>query len=358
MRAAALATAVLQAATAVLLSGHHPGHLVEHSVYLMGTRATARVWAADRQDGLSRIDAAIEALAGTERELSTWIPDSQLSALNRHPVDVPWSAAPSLCALLGAVAHWQQETDGAFDPAVGALLDAWDVHGEGRVPSARELDAARDASGFRHLDLDLSGCTVTRRRAVRLDPGAFGKGEALDRAARVLRGRPWMLDLGGQVSVEGAMPGEHGWRVAIAHPSDRSRAALDIMMQGGSLSTSGGSERDRFAAGRRISHHLDPRTGEPASFVGSVSVWHPSGLVADVLSTALYVMGPAEGLPWAEARGLAACYLQMDATGRVTPAITAAFRLLLAEPGTKDWARTKVQGRPRTKEGPRTENED
>jgi thiamine biosynthesis lipoprotein len=102
-------------------------------------------------------------------------------------------------------------------------------------------------------------------------------------------------------------------------------------MRGGSLSTSGGSERDRFAAGRRISHHLDPRTGEPAAFIGSVSVWHPSAFVADVLSTALFVMGPEKGLSWAEARGLAACDLQMDAAGRVTPTMTAAFRPLLNE---------------------------
>ena len=311
--------------------GRQAGMLLEHSVYLMGTRATARVWAADRQDGLSRIDAAIEVLTGTERELSTWMPDSQLSELNRQPLNVPWHASAPLCTLLLAVADWHRTTNGTFDPAIGALLDAWDVHGEGRVPSASELAAARDASGFRHLDLDPSGCMVTRRRPVRLDPGAFGKGEALDRAARVLAGRPWMLDLGGQVSVEGAMPGENGWRVAIAHPHDRSRAVLDIMMKSGSLSTSGGSERDRFAAGRRISHHLDPRTGEPASFGGSVSVLHPSGFVADVLSTALYVMGPEKGLRWAEARGLAACYLEADAAGRVSPAMTAAFRPLVNE---------------------------
>jgi len=344
MRATAFAAAVVLAGGAQLghpaiaaarrtpetsSSDRHAGMLLEHSVYLMGTRATARVWTADRQDGLSRIDTAIEALAGTERELSTWMPDSQISVLNRQPLDVPWRADAPLCALLFAVADWHRATNGTFDPAIGALLDAWDVHGDGRVPSAGELIVARDASGFRYLDLDPSGCTVTRRRAVRIDPGAFGKGEALDRAARVLAGRPWMLDLGGQVSVEGALPGEGGWRAAIAHPHDRSHAVLDITMHAGSLSTSGGSERDRFAAGRRISHHLDPRTGDPASFVGSVSVWHPSGFVADVLSTALFVMGPEEGLSWAEARGFAACYLQVDAAGRVRSSMTAAFRPLL-----------------------------
>lgn len=314
-------------AAAVLLAGEP--QLVERSLYLMGTRATVRVWSESRAEGLALVDSAIRELELTERLLSTWIPDTPLAALNRQPLNTPSHLDASLCALLDAVARWQQETNGAFDPAIGALLGAWDVHGEGRVPSRHELDEARGASGFRHLDLDPAGCTATRRRAVRVDPGAFGKGEALDRAARVLGERPWMLDLGGQVSVEGELPGEDGWRVDIAHPHDRSRAVLAITMRSGSLSTSGGSERDRFVAGRRISHHLDPRTGEPASFIGSVSVWHPSGFVADVLSTALFVMGPEQGLPWAEARGFAACYIRVDTDGRVTSTMTAAFRPLL-----------------------------
>ena len=62
------------------------------------------------------------------------------------------------------------------------------------------------------------------------------------------------------------------------------------------------------------------------TFGGSVTVWHRRALVADILSTALFVMGPDEGLRWAEARGLAACYLVPDRHREVSMRATTAFR--------------------------------
>jgi thiamine biosynthesis lipoprotein len=118
--------------------------------------------------------------------------------------------------------------------------------------------------------------------------------------------------------------------VAIAHPRVRDRSVLELTIRSGSVSTSGGSERDLRVDGQRVAHILDPRTGRPATFDGSVTVWHASGLAADILSTALYVMGPDEGLAWAEARGLSACFLINDSGGEGTSRMTAAFRPLLA----------------------------
>jgi thiamine biosynthesis lipoprotein len=108
------------------------------------------------------------------------------------------------------------------------------------------------------------------------------------------------------------MPGGERWTLDLAHPIERQRSVARLEMRRGSLSTSGGSERDLHVNGRRIGHHLDPRTGWPASFEGSVAVWHERGLVADMLSTALYVMGPDEGLQWGARRRLAAAYLVPD----------------------------------------------
>jgi thiamine biosynthesis lipoprotein len=228
--------------------------------------------------------------------------------------------------LFTALSEWQALSGGAFDPSIGRLIQAWDVHGEGRIPSTEALARARASSGFRHLDFDAVQCTVTRRADVVIDVGAFGKGEALDRLEQQLDDRPWMVDFGGQVSVHGVPPGQGGWPVSIAHPLDRQRAYVEVILRTGSLSTSGGSERDLVVDGRRISHHLDPRTGGPAAFNGSVTVWHRRALIADILSTALFVMGPDDGLRWAESRGIAACYLVPDGHGEISIRATAAFR--------------------------------
>jgi thiamine biosynthesis lipoprotein len=78
-------------------------------------------------------------------------------------------------------------------------------------------------------------------------------------------------------------------------------------------------------SGTRVGHILDPRTGAPAPFKGSVTVWHRSALAADALSTALYVMGPKEGARWADARGISALFLLPDDAG-VKAYPTAAWR--------------------------------
>jgi len=301
---------------------------VSRDVYLMGTRAQLSAYAATRDAGLARLESALAALEETEDELSTWRESSDISALNRQPVGEPWIATPRLCRMFADVWEWHRATGRAFDPAIGRLLAAWDVHGKGAVPAPDAHARALASSGMALVAFDRDRCTLTRRADVAIDAGAFGKGEALDRAAAVLGDESWMIDLGGQIAVGGRLPPEAGWTVAVADPRRRDHPALRVRMATGSLSTSAGSERDLFVNGVRIAHHFDPRTGLPATFDGSVTVWHERGLAADALSTALYVMGPEAGLRWAEARGIAACYLIPErSTLRVE--MTRSFRPLL-----------------------------
>jgi FAD:protein FMN transferase len=298
---------------------------VEREVYLMGTRARLVAYAANRDAGLATLNTALRTLEATEAELSTWRAESAISRLNRSAVGKPWTASASLCEMFGEVYRWRDATQAAFDPAIGALTIAWGIHDSGRIPSSEEIAAALTRSGLNRLLFDRTACTLTRTTDVTLDVGAFGKGEALDRAAAVLGTRSWMIDLGGQVSVGGSPPERHGWAIDIAHPANREQRFLQVHARGGSLSTSGGSERDQIVNGKRVAHHLDPRTGRPAPFAGSVTVWHERGLVADMLSTALYVMGAKDGLAWAEAHGLSALFLIMDG-GKVQARTTTAFQ--------------------------------
>ena len=324
MKGSGVALGLALAAATGIATGQH--ELVSRDVFLMGTRATLAAWAPDRRSGLATLDTALDALEAAEAELSTWRGGSAVSRLNQQPPGRPFPLSSALCASLADIFVWHAATAGTFDPAIGRLTDAWGIHAGGRVPPAPILRDARAASGLALLELDQAGCTVTRLGDVTIDVGAFGKGDALDRAAAAIEHGNWMIDLGGQVSAQGAPPGEVGWRVAVAHPRDRPRPWMTLSLSNGSLATSGGSERDLEVGGRRVGHVLDPRTGEPAPFPGSVTVWHPRGLVADMVSTAMFVMGPDEGIPWADSRHIAACYLVPRADGGVTVRSTAAWR--------------------------------
>lgn len=309
-------------------------HRVERQVYLMGTLATLVSYGGSRQEGLGQLESMVRVLEDTEAELSTWRPDSPLSRLNRQPVGLPLQTSSRLCRLLGDLFFWQEETGRAFDPALGTLIDVWGIRKTGRRPGARALADALAQSGLQFLRVDRSNCAVTRLRAVTIDEGAFGKGEGLDRVRQRAgsEGAPWLIDLGGQIAVQGGPPGLAGWDIALAHPLRRHESLLTLNLTGGSLSTSGGSARDLKVGAMPIGHIIDPRTGQPVTRRGSVTVWHQQALVADILSTALYVMGPEEGLAWASARGVAACFLTArevddarDVEVRATPTFARRF---------------------------------
>ena len=321
----AIASVVLLTLGAVVTAAAADRLLVQRDVYLMGTRALLVTSAPDRHTGITVLERALDVLEDTEAQLSTWRSDSAISRLNASRVGDPWPADASLCGLFADLYRWRQETGGAFDPAVGALAAAWRIHDAARVPDGKQLEAARTRSGLGLLEFNPANCSITRRAEVTLDAGAFGKGEALDRVARALPDETWLIDLGGQVAVNGALPGGQPWMVDVAHPHDRHRAVMQVELRAGSLSTSGGSERDVYLGDTRVGHILDPRSGRPALFNGSVVVWHERALLADILSTALYVMGPEEGLPWAESHGLTAAYLMTGGNGLRT-APTSRFR--------------------------------
>jgi FAD:protein FMN transferase len=271
---------------------------VERRVMLMGTSLEITVEAADRAAGLAASERAVEALEGAEARLSTWRDDTELAQLNRAPVGERRTLSGALAADLQAAVRCARETDGAFDPAVGSLVRAWGLRQGGRLPGSAERTAAV-------ADADLSGllleadAAVRRRSGLILEEGGFGKGAGLGNALAALPGPGVFrasLDLGGQVAVLGG-----GWTVPVADPRHRDRAVIALAIDGGSVSTSGNSERGIEVAGRRLGHILDPRTGAPAPDIGSVTVWTADPLRADCLSTGLYVLGPERAMVWAGA---------------------------------------------------------
>ena len=306
---------------------------VTREVYLMGTSATLTSCATSRESGLSQIEALLRILEEAERELSTWIPESAMSELNRSPVGNRFQLNHRLTSLFADLFRWKSKTGGAFDPGVGPLTEAWGIHGEGRRPSSEELERALSRTGIAHLDFNPTQQWIVRKSEVTIDVGAFGKGEGLDRAVEYATDHqfdPFLINLGGQIAVYGIPSGRTAWAVDIAHPQERQRSALSVDLRAGSISTSAGSERDvHLVDGERIGHHVDPRTGQTVISNVSVSVWHERALVADILSTALFVMGPKQGFAWAEAHGIAGCFLIPGSDGKIQIKATRTWKVNL-----------------------------
>ena len=301
------AAAVLAFALAARLSYEPTVATVERRVEVMGTTLDLLVRMKYREGALAASEAAFAEIRRVEALLSTWKSGGELWRVNEGASGAPVAVSPELVEVLTTDFAWISRTQGAFDPTIAPLIRAWDLRGKGRIPTAPELAAARAASGARHFRIAAAAgaaSTVTRLSGdAGIDEGAWGKGYALELAARDLRKahvESAVLDLGGQVLAVGSDTGERPWRVPVAHPRDRSRTVVELGLADLSASTSGNSERGRTVGGRRIGHILDPHTGEPAADFGSVTVVSPSAWIADILSTALFVLGPEKGLALSE----------------------------------------------------------
>lgn len=289
----------------------------------MGTTLRVAVAAGTRAEGIAAIENAFTAVRRLDSLLSTWRGDSEIAAVNAAEPGTPVPVSSDLYDLLAEAADWSRRTGGAFDPAVGSLVDAWGLRDVGRVPSPAALAAARSAAGLDGFVFADAPRTIARRHAgAWLDSGGFGKGAALREAARALRARgvaSARLNFGGQVLVFGPPPRGEAWVVPVAHPGRRNEPVASLRLRDRSASTSSQSERGVTAGGRRLGHVLDPRTGEPVPAWGSVTVVAADPMVADILSTALLVMGPDEAWRWAEGRRDVGVLLLVEREGRVLP---------------------------------------
>ncbi|WP_243302353.1 FAD:protein FMN transferase [Geothrix oryzisoli] len=277
----------------------------DRRVLAMGTEL--RVHLEGPGDLVRASEAALAEATRIEAACSTWNPVSSWSRLNAaqgRPValDREW------LDLLDQMKAWQFRTDGAFDPALMALMRAWGIREGGKLPDPQALAAARRSSGARLLITDAAAGTARLTQPdAGVEEGGFLKGYALDRMRRAAAVPAGILDFGGQLLAWGRPVS-----ASVADPLDRERPRITVVLRDASLSGSGTSERGR--------HILDPRTGEPCPAWGSTAVVAADALTADVLSTALYVLGPDAGPAWAERQGVAAAFLLHDGTVRMSPA--------------------------------------
>lgn len=289
----------------------------------MGTNLVITALAPDTRVAATAISAAFQAVRATDDLLSTWRDDTELSKLNRAPPGTPLALSPALTALLEEVRHFTLATGGAFDPAVGALVEAYDLRGKGRLPDPGSLQAALEATGFHRFELDARKFVARRLHpSAWIDSGGFGKGAALRAAAQALRRhgiRAASLNFGGQVLVLG--DASELSLVAVAHPARRHQPVLALRVRNASVSTSGQSERP--------GHILDPRTGAQVAPWGSVTVVARDPLTADILSTALFVLGPDQAWKWANQQGEVAVLLLVDTEAGLKALWNEAMRRLL-----------------------------
>jgi thiamine biosynthesis lipoprotein ApbE/Na+-translocating ferredoxin:NAD+ oxidoreductase RnfG subunit len=265
---------------------------------VMGTLCSVQAYpdgsGLDEQGLYDAVTATLDEIERIDGVLSDWRNDTPLSRFNRMPSDQSIELERDMAAWLADARHWNQATLGAFDPAVGALVSAWNLRSSSPCrPDERGLAEARSASG---LSLIVSEQGRARRchDGVLLDPGASGKGYALDRAAVVLAEhgvQRALISFRSTMLALGPPPGAESWSIPVVHDGPGEEVAR-IELVDAALSVSGGSMRAFDDHGVSRGHVIDPRTGVPVSAGRLAWVLYETASGSDALATALLVTGP------------------------------------------------------------------
>ena len=268
------------------------------------------------QDALQQgIESVLEAV---NLSMSTYRQDSEISRFNAQPVDEWFAISPDFYTVLSAAMAIGWQSHGAYDVTVAPLVDLWGFGPAGPVaepPSDDAVTAVLERVGQDHLRLDGEQQRLLKRSPVSLDFSSIAKGFGVDRVAQWLSGQGlenYLVEVGGEMRLAGLSGRGDPWRIAIEQPDSADRTAAEaIRVSDVGVATSGDYRNFFELDGKRYSHSIDPRRGYPVAHdLVSVTVVHPSAMVADGWATALIVLGYEDAMAVAREQGLAVYFIR------------------------------------------------
>ena len=273
------------------------------SIQIVGHAGSARA----RRDRARGTERAIEWFRHVESVCTRFEATSELRLLSTQ-IGIPVYVSDTLFEALRFALAVAEESDGAFDPTVGARMEARGFDREYRRGTVAQSGIDAMDVSYRDIELDEDARTVTLHRPLVLDLGAVAKGLAVDMAAKELAPfEDFAIDAGGDLFLGGHNANDEPWSVGIRHPRDRDVMLETVRLSNSAVCTSGDYERpvpNEDASTQDREHHIvDPSTGRSSTEAASVTVIAGSAMVADALATAAFVLGPTKGIALLERHG-------------------------------------------------------
>jgi thiamine biosynthesis lipoprotein len=272
----------------------------------MGSDLRLTAWTSDGAGALTAFDAVFAEFDRLDALMSVWRDGSDIQKVNAAAGDQPVRVDPDVRDVLHTAREISEWTGGKFDVTFSALSDLWkfDHDQDNTIPDPEAVRRRLPLIDYRAIEIDdQAGTVFLRRKGMRIHLGGIGKGYAIGHAVRLLRARgfrDFMVQAGGDLYVAGHKDGRP-WRLGIKDPrgpGGQSFATVDLTDS--TFSTSGDYERAFVKDGTRYHHLLDPATGEPARGCRSVTIVSDSPVLADGLSTGVFILGPKAGMALVE----------------------------------------------------------
>ncbi len=259
------------------------------------------------------------AFAQVDGSLSMFNEHSTISAINRNDTSVVLDAL--FCRVFDRSMEVSAATDGAFDITVAPLVNAWGFgFKQSRVPTQHDIDSLLQIVGYQKIEHQEDRIVKADPR-VMLDCGAIAKGFGCDVVANTLKAHGvenYIVEIGGEVAVNGHNAQGEAWRIGINKPLDDSLSVASEIQQiatltHGGMATSGNYRNFYVSDGKKYAHTIDPQSGYPVQHrLLSATIVADDCMTADAFATACMVLGLERSLQLCAANGLQGFFIYSD----------------------------------------------
>lgn len=281
-------------------SDRHVLHGIGKQFEALGTKNHITVY-----DSLDEklLENAVNRVLDIDDKMSAFKKSSEISNINQNAGRCSTKVSDETLELFDLAGKVSEVSQGAFDITIGPLVRLWGIGKRGSfVPAGAEIEKSRKLVDYRDVITDRTNKTVyLNRPGQAVDLGGIAKGYAADEVKRILmqgKVNSAVINLGGNIITIGKRPDGSPWRIGIQNPlAPTGEHVGSISVESKTVVTSGSNERFFMKNGTRYHHILDPRTGNPAqSGLLSVTVVCNRSVVADALTTALFILGMEKGM--------------------------------------------------------------
>jgi FAD:protein FMN transferase len=286
--------------------------LFKKAILSMGTVFEISAYASDENRIEKAFNDVLKEVNRLDYLMSNYKEESELSRINKNAASEPTYCDNELAYIIEQSLQYSDITDGAFDITIGPLMKKWGFFkGQGEIPGEEELAPVLESVSYKNIiieetikkslfrDPSIVKTISFKNPGTQIDLGGIGKGYAVDIAAKVLKAsgiRSALINFAGNIYAYGTPPGKESWVIGLQHPRKSEGILNSFEIKDKAVSTSGDYEKFFIIDGKRYSHIIDPRTGNPVEGIVSVTIVADNATRADALSTGVFVLGLDKGM--------------------------------------------------------------
>jgi thiamine biosynthesis lipoprotein len=309
----------------LLTACEQPKTVQKFEGYAQGTTYHVSFWASEKNVDAVTLQKAVDSeLKRLDEQLSNYRDDSAIEKFNMTNSTESQEISAEIVGLIEKTRLVSEATKGCYDLTIKPLFDLWGFQGESLTqPSAENLQKTLSQVGLAQLEtLD---ATHLRKKVpdLKVDLSSIGQGYSVSQIAAILESQGadnYLVEIGGELQTRGKKPDNSKWRVALEKPLSSERSMHKVVsinqVEPFAITTAGTYRHFFDVAGRRYSHILNAKTGEPITHqTVSVTVFSDNATTSELWDTALLCLGREAGIEVANQAGIAALFIEENAEG-------------------------------------------